>query len=87
MAEDNKRPPKGFSSEEVRKSFVEESKHKLKGKHIDRDKVRERKLLLEALRIGDRVLFAETCDALQATTGTAERKQLDALFRKKHGYL
>ncbi len=77
----------GFSTDEVRRSFVEESKHKLKGEHIDRDKVRERKLLLEALQIGDRVLFAQTCDALKATNGTAERKQLDDLFKKMHGYL
>jgi hypothetical protein len=87
MAKNEKRPPKGFSGEDIRKSFVAESKHKLKGEHIDRDKVRERKLLLEALQIGDRVLFAQTCDALKATTGTSERKQLDDLFRKKHGYL
>lgn len=77
----------GFSSEEVRKSFDEESRHKLKTKHIDRQRERDQENLLEAYRKGDRDLFAQVCDALGATKGTEKREQLEAMFRKKHGFL
>jgi hypothetical protein len=87
MAENEKRPSKGFSSEDARRSFDEESKHKLKPKHIDRQRERDEQNLLEAFRKGDRDLFAKVCDALGATKGTPKRDELDAMFRKKHGFL
>jgi len=81
------KPSSGFSSEEARSSFDEESKHKLKPKHIDRQRERDQKALLEAFRSGDRELYAKVCDALGAVKGTAKREELEALFRKKHGYV
>lgn len=87
MADKEKRPSKSFSSEEVRRSFDEESKHKLKPKHLERQRERDQQNLLEAYRNGDRDLFAQVCDALGATKGTERREELDAMFRKKHGFL
>lgn len=86
MTED-KKPPSGFSSEDARRSFDEESKHKLKPKHVDRQRERNQQDLLDAFRSGDRELFARVCDLLGAVEGTKERKELEALFRKKHGYV
>lgn len=86
MAKD-KTPRTGFSSEEAHRSFEEESKHKLKPKHLDRRRERDQEDLLEAFRSGDRDLFAKVCDALGAEEGTEKRQELNALFRRKHGYL
>lgn len=87
MTGKDKRPPRGFSSEDVRRSFDEESKHKLKPSHIERQRERDQQDLLEAFRSGDRELFAKVCDALGAVKGTEKRDELEALFRKKHGYV
>jgi hypothetical protein len=87
MAENEKRPPKGFSSEDIRRSFAEESKHKLRHRHIDRKRERDQQNLLEAFRSGDRQWFAEACDIVGAVTGSEKREKLEALFRKKHGYV
>jgi len=67
-------------------SFDEESRHKLKPKHIDRQRERDKADLREAFRRGDIELFRKACDAVGAVEGTKQRKEAEALFKKQHGF-
>jgi hypothetical protein len=86
MAKEEKKPPEGFSPEEIQEEVaVESSRQKVKARPRDRDRLRDWQHLNEIFVSGTRQEFLEACDAVGAVEGTTKRRQLLKHFDDAHG--
>ena len=77
---------KGFSSQEIRQNFIEESKAKLKPEQAQPlSYARSRRNLSDALDSGELDLFLQSLDAIGFVEGTPQRKEALRVFNGKHG--